>query len=1196
MALVGTAKEAELATSCTSGVTDMSAIFNGANAFNVNIGRWDMSSVTTMKDMFKGATSFNQDVSKWNTAAVTDMSGMFNGATGFNNNGAALSWADTSKVTTMKDMFNGATSFNQDVSKLNTAAVTDMSGMFNGATGFNNNGAALSWADTSKVTTMKDMFNGATSFNQDVSNLSTAAVTDMSGMFNGATGFNNNGAALSWADTSKVTTMKDMFNGATSFNQDVSNWNTALVTDMSGMFNGATSFNRDLSSWNVANVVTDTDFDANTGVNWSLPKPAIPPSGLRFAIAANAVTVVCASVAVGDQGVVNGVTYTKRDKGGLVALVGTAKEADLATSCTSGVTDMSAMFNGASAFNVDIGRWDTSSVTTMKEMFKGALAFDKDISKWNTAAVTDMISMFNRATAFNRDLSSWSMAAILTAGGTCTNFDVNTGLTWALPKPSIPAVCIAFQPAVNGFTILCPSAAVGDTGVVNGVTYTKRDRGGLLALAGAANESDLATSCTSGVTDMSIMFSGASTFNGDIGRWDTSSVTTMKEMFKGALAFDKDISKWSTAAVTDMIGMFESATSFNGDLSSWNVGNVGATCTKFDAHAGATWVQPKPNLPATCLAFTLATNGATIICPIAAVGDQGVVNGVTYTKRDKGGLVALVGTAKEADLATSCTSGVTDMSAMFNGASAFNVDIGRWDTSSVTTMKEMFKGALAFDKDISKWSTAAVTDMSGVFNGATRFDNNGAALSWADTSKVTTMKDMFKGATTFNQDVSKWNTALVTDMIGMFESATSFNGDLSSWNVGNVGATCTKFDAHAGATWVQPKPNLPATCLAFTLATNGVTIICPIAAVGDQGVVNGVTYTKRDKGGLVALVGTAKEADLATSCTSGVTDMSAMFDGASAFNVDIGRWDTSSVMTMKEMFKGALAFDKDISKWNTAAVTDMISMFNGATSFNRDLSSWNVVNVGSTCTSFEANTGVTWALQKPALPAMCLGFTLATNGFTILCPGAGVGDTGVVNGVTYTKRDKGGLVALVGTAKEADLATSCTSGVTDMSAMFNGASAFNVDIGRWDTSSVTTMKDMFKGATSFNQDVSKWNTALVTDMISMFESATSFNRDLSSWNVASLGNTCVNFEANTRATWTLPKPALPAYCLGFTLATNGVTVLCPGAGVGDTGVVNGVTYTKRDRVGLLALVGTANGGRPGHLVHVERDRHEHHVR
>ena len=37
------------------------------------------------------------------------------------------------------------------------------------------------------------------------------------------------------------------------------------------------------------------------------------------------------------------------------------------------------------------------------------------------------------------------------------------------------------------------------------------------------------------------------------------------------------------------------------------------------------------------------------------------------------------------------------------------------------------------------------------------------------------------------------------------------------------------------------------------------------------------------------------------------------------------------------------------------------------------------------------------------------------------------------------------------------------------------------------------------------------------------------------------------------------------------LHANGITVLCPNASVGDTGVVNEITYTKRDRTVLMTL-------------------------
>ena len=72
------------------------------------------------------------------------------------------------------------------------------------------------------------------------------------------------------------------------------------------------------------------------------------------------------------------------------------------------------------------------------------------------------------------------------------------------PEPA-PAPASAFYLADNGVTILCPDANVNDTGVVDSVTYTKRDRDGLDALVGV-NDTELVTSCTSGVTDLSFLF------------------------------------------------------------------------------------------------------------------------------------------------------------------------------------------------------------------------------------------------------------------------------------------------------------------------------------------------------------------------------------------------------------------------------------------------------------------------------------------------------------------------------------------------------------------------------------------------------------------------------------------------------------------------------------------------------------------
>jgi surface protein len=78
----------------------------------------------------------------------------------------------------------------------------------------------------------------------------------------------------------------------------------------------------------------------------------------------------------------------------------------------------------------------------------------------------------------------------------------------------------------------------------------------------------------SSVTNMSGMFSYASTFNQNIGSWDVSSVTNMYGMFSYASTFNQNIGSWDVSSVTNMRGMFLSATAFNQNIGSWDISNL----------------------------------------------------------------------------------------------------------------------------------------------------------------------------------------------------------------------------------------------------------------------------------------------------------------------------------------------------------------------------------------------------------------------------------------------------------------------------------------------------------------------------------------------------------------------------------------------------------------------------------------------
>ena len=106
----------------------MEHVFAGATIFNNGEAsgastkplNFDTTNVTTMANMFENADAFNQDIGGWNVSNVTNMSFMFAGnfvnPTIFNQN---ISGWDVSQVTDMEAMFQNDTSFNQDLSVWN---------------------------------------------------------------------------------------------------------------------------------------------------------------------------------------------------------------------------------------------------------------------------------------------------------------------------------------------------------------------------------------------------------------------------------------------------------------------------------------------------------------------------------------------------------------------------------------------------------------------------------------------------------------------------------------------------------------------------------------------------------------------------------------------------------------------------------------------------------------------------------------------------------------------------------------------------------------------------------------------------------------------------------------------------------------------------------------------------------------------
>lgn len=454
-----------------------------------------------------------------------------------------------------------------------------------------------------------------------------------------------------------------------------------------------------------------------------------------FYLGANQLTVLCPEANVGESGYVRGVLYTKRTKDQITTQ-------NASTTCTTGITDMAQLFKDEATFNEDISHWDTTLVETMLGMFENAAAFNQDLGGWCAERIAPQPANFDAAASdwilsrpnwgapcgalsetrtltitsnaggqlsqegtisvpFGRSQqlrvlndANHRLGAITISSSGCSGSLV--GATYVVNNItsdcSITATFEAsdFYFADNGVTVICSAAALNDVGapIIGGTTYRKR-------AVGSITTANASTTCTSGITDMSQLFSTELEFNADISHWDTSSVTNMSQMFEFAQAFDGDISHWDTSSVTTMLEMFSGATVFNQNIGDWDTSNVLSMTRMFEQ---------------------------------ARAFNQ--------------------------DIGSWNVSNVTFMNQMFWLAINFNQDIGRWDISNVTSINQMFRDARAFNQDIGNWDTSSITEgfppgpMSGLFWDAHAFNQDLSGWCVAHISSR---------PTEFDLDVTNWS-------------------------------------------------------------------------------------------------------------------------------------------------------------------------------------------------------------------------------------------------------------------------------------------------------------------------------------------------------------------------------------------------------------------------------------------------------
>ena len=123
------------------------------------------------------------------------------------------------------------------------------------------------------------------------------------------------------------------------------------------------------------------------------------------------------------------------------------------------------MFNGATVFNMDIGRWNTANATNMTKMFRTASAFNQDLSGWCVPNISSLPDNFKTQSPLSNDHTPvW---------GTCPSPSVS--LTHNLPpaRASTANSSESFTITAQFSASMSPTPTISISGVVSNTAMTR---------------------------------------------------------------------------------------------------------------------------------------------------------------------------------------------------------------------------------------------------------------------------------------------------------------------------------------------------------------------------------------------------------------------------------------------------------------------------------------------------------------------------------------------------------------------------------------------------------------------------------------------------------------------------------------------------------------------------------------------------
>ena len=498
-----------------SEATDATSVFENSAISTIDLSKSSFKNTTSTANMFKDSKAGSIDLSKATFEKVTDASYMFT-----NSQASTIDFTNTNfkEVENAKSMFENAQISSLDLKHVKFDKVKDFSNFFKNTTALTE--ANLSNIKFTNAEDLSSMFANShiTNLTLNSQDMDGSHITNMASMFEECY---IKEVDLGRIHTGELTAVKSMFKGAGYIEKITlpQVFNTSKVTDFSNMF-------AELRNLTEINNIEKLDTTSALDMNHMF---------VSFGVPINTITPLLKATNVKD------LSYMFYD----------ARIRDTVT--------FSPLFN-------------TSSAVTMESMFEGVSAYPVDISNFSFASVENMSKMFKAIGASNE-------------GKECINNGVGPSeVTWPAVIQNAPALT-TLKSLFHGNCSITKIKAPKIT------APNLKDTSFAFSGLGEITEIDLAGFDTSAVENMQAMFSGNSSgFMKDQHvkiSLNTSNVKNMSKLFFDTYVSYLDLSDLDVHNVTDFSSTFDYTWLYEVDLTNWNTSSATDMSYMF---SGSTWI------------------------------------------------------------------------------------------------------------------------------------------------------------------------------------------------------------------------------------------------------------------------------------------------------------------------------------------------------------------------------------------------------------------------------------------------------------------------------------------------------------------------------------------------------------------------------------------------------------------------------